>query len=92
MQKRKQFRKTKLDELSLKTAEQKEAILKFETSLSELENATNSSREALEAAIKEGHKLEEILHELRDKRSILLEKKSSLNIENARLETQAAKP
>ncbi len=88
VQKRKQFRTTKLDELSRKTAEQKEAIIKFETSLSELENATNNSREALESAIKEGHQLEEILHEIRDKRSILLEKKSSLNIENARLETR----
>ena len=86
--KRKQFRKSKLDELSRKTAEQKEAGVGFETRLSELEKSTAGFRESLELARQEGHKLEELLHELRDKRSIILEKKSSLEIENARLETR----
>jgi chromosome segregation protein len=88
VQKRKQFRNSKLDELILKTAEQKKAIAGFETRLSELEKSTNESRESLEQARLEGHKLEALLHEIRDKRSVLLEKKSSLEIENARLETR----
>ncbi|MFH1964106.1 MAG: chromosome segregation protein SMC, partial [Acidobacteriota bacterium] len=86
--KRKQIRKSKLYELSRKSAEQKEAVVKFETRLSELEKSTAGSSESLAQARQEGHKLEELLHELRDKRSILLEKKSSLEIENARLETR----
>ena len=86
--KRKQFRKTKLDELRQKTSEQKEAAAGFETRMAELEKAAKDSRESLDQARQAGRELEKLLHDLRGRSSVLLEKKSALNIDKARLETR----
>ncbi len=88
VQKRMAFRESKLEELKRKTAEQKEASALFETRLSELEKSVGDSSKSLEKARQETRRLESVLHELRDGRSVLLEKKSSLEIEKARLETR----
>lgn len=87
VEKRKDFRKAKLEELALKTEEQEKAAGSFRQTLSDLEKTGETSRQSLESARQEGHSLEEQLHELRDRRTGLLEKKSSLEIEKARLET-----
>ena len=87
VEKRMAFRKSKLEELRRKTIEQKEASARFEEKMAELEKSAAAAGASLEESRQESRKLETVLQELRDARSSLLEKKSVLEVEKARLET-----
>jgi len=88
VQKRRKFRKAKLEEIGFKTREQKEAVELHTAREIELRKSAEELQLSLETARQEGRQLESILHELRERRSVLLERKSSLEIEKARLETR----
>ena len=87
VEKRRQFRKSKLEELRLKKIEQQESAKLSEAQIRDLETIEAQSKESLENARKEAQRIESRLREMRAEQAGILENRSALDVENARIET-----